>query len=61
MEYMALQMIGLHYTFLKKIQYVSVNGLNFIHFTLKYEVPKGSVFGPILFLLSIIDLDHAIK
>lgn len=56
---MALQMIGLHYTFLKKIQYVSVNELNFIHFTLKHEVPKGSVFGPIL--LSITDLDHAIK
>ena len=56
MEYLALQMIGLNLTFLIKRQFVPINGFNFSH-----AMPKGSVLGPILYLIYINDLKHVIK
>ena len=43
------------------MQFVSIYGFNSNHDMLRHGLPQGSVLGPILFLIYINDLNHAIK
>ena len=44
-----------------RTQFVSINGFNSDYKTVKYGLPQGSVIGPLLFLIFIIDLNISIK
>ena len=44
-----------------RTQYVSINGFDSTKKPMKYGVPQGSVLGPLLFLIYIIDLNKPVK
>ena len=46
---------------LEVLQHVSINGFNSNHKLMKYGVPQGSFFGPLLFPIFINGLNYAIK
>ena len=46
---------------LDRKQFVSINGHLSNKVSVKYDLPQGSVLGPLLFLIHINDLNHAIR
>ena len=60
MAYMALQMNDLIHLFDRK-QFVSINSHISNKASVKYGVPQGSVLVPLLFLIYVNDLNHAVK